>query len=659
MIGETEMNPDAMPSSGPGAVGTPAAVDDCPVTQAQQSMWFVDQLLSSTPIYNMSRVFEVRGRLDTDVLGEALTRLVARHEALRTSIVGRDGVARQLVATPGRVRPRSLDLSSLPAQERANAAVQTAIKEADRPFDLAKGPLFRCSVITKGEDEHVLVLAMHHIICDGWSLVVLARELGALYTGLLAGENPDLPPVELQMADVAEWEGEQVDTAEFADKLASTCAHLADAPRDLGLSGDHARANPPSYRAATLTTRIDPETTQRLRAFAETENASVFMVALAMLDVLFARHAVRDEVVVGVPVAGRQPEFEESVGYFVNVVPMRTSVAGSPTCREMVRRARDVALDAFARQDVPFGKVVEQLNPARDMTRMALTQVLFQYLGSFEGRGESSGDRPSFADAVVTEVDVANRWTEFDFEIQLLDDEEDMGFLWIYAADIHEASSVESLSSQLVGLLQSALEDPDRTVADVDILTAEDRKRFVELDLAVSGLAVLEKGLHRAPLGVVGEVVLALDGSTIDLGGPVETATRLVPDPMSRALGGRVLATGLRGRQRRDGVVEVLGRPGTTAAEEPGDTRRLSSVPEEHLARVARIFEEVLGVEGLEPEDHFFRSGGHSILAMRATIALAEEFDIELPLRAIFDAPTVAGMAELLSTGDIPTDEAE
>ncbi len=647
------MKPYATRDDETAAGGTTSAVEECPVSQAQQNMWLADQLLSSTPIYNMVRVLDVKGRLDPDVLGEALTRLAARHEALRTSIVGRDGVARQLIAPPGPVRPRTMDLSGLPVEERNNAALQTAIKEADRPFDLARGNLFRCSVITKGEDEYLVVLAMHHIIADGWSLVVLARELGSLYGELVAGREPSLPPVALQMADVAEWELEQTRTDRFRHKLERTCADLADAPRDLGLAVDHARTNPPTYRAATVVQQVDPETTQRLRGVAEAENASVFMVVLAMLHVLFARHAVRDEMVVGVPVAGRQPEYEGSVGYFLNVVPMRNSVAGNPTCREMVQRARDVALDAFSRQEIPFGKVIEALNPERDMSRMALTQVLFQYLGSFAGRGGSGEDRPSFGDAVVTEVDVANRWTDFDFEIQLLDDDAGLRFLWIYAADVYDAESVESLSAQLVGLLHSALENPDRRVADLDILTAEERKRFVELDQALMGLTVLERSLHRAPLGVVGELAMELDGTTLDLGGPAATATRLVPDPMSRTLGGRVFATGLQARQRRDGVVEVLGRPGSLPAEESGVTRQPSGAPSEYVARVARIFEDLLGVEGLEPEDHFFRRGGYSILAMRATIALAEEFDIELPLRAIFDEPTVAGMAALLNSGDI------
>jgi len=641
-------------------VGAPVDPDTCPATISQLSLWFIDQLMPDCPVYNMSRTYRVQGPLDITALGAALTRVAARHEALRTTFTSVEGRAVQVINPPGPVRPRLIDLSDPGGPESPEAslladACKVAVAEADRPFDLAAGPLLRCCVIRLAPADHLLVIGMHHIVADGWSLVVLASELTAAYSDVLAGRADGSAAPASQFGDAAVAEADWFGTEAFAGHLRYWRDLLAEAPRTAVIGADRPRRDPPTFRGAQVTARIAEDTVRALRELAVAERATLFMPALAAFALLLGRYEQATDVVLGVPVAGRlRREFEDVIGLFVNTLAIRADLSGAPTFRELLGRVRDGLLDAFAHQEVPFARIVEELNPERDLTHRPLVQVLFQYLGGLSD-GASSGDEPRLEGTTVTTVDLPNRYSELDMEIQLMDSGGGLDLLWIYSTDLYDEPTIAAMAEEFAGLLATVAAAPDRSIADIDVLTPAERQRFCELEAVGPRLRVVDGNLQRCPFGAPGELVLAgPDLAAAALASPSQTAARFVPDPFAAEPGSRMYATGGGARYRRDGVIEILRPPsrpaGAGAASTAAGAARGSRQTELALAG---IWAELLEVDEVGVDDDFFDLGGHSILAIRAIIALREKFDLELPLRAIFDAPTVASMARLLDSGDL------
>jgi acyl carrier protein len=472
----------------------------------------------------------------------------------------------------------------------------------------------------------------------------------------------DTAPV-LQLGDAASWEADWFGTEAFASHLAYWRDRLVDAPQTVTIESDRPRRDPPTFSGAQVTARIVADTVRALRELARSERGTLFMPALAAFILLLGRYQRSEDVVVGVPLAGRfRREFEDVVGLFVNTLAVRSDLSGGPTFRELLRRVRDTLLDAFAHQEVPFARIVEEMNPERNLTHTPLVQVLFQYLGGLGQGAAASGDQPELDGTVVTTVDLPNRYTELDMEVQLVDADGGLDLLWIYATDLYDGSTITAMAGEFVGLLAAVAAEPDRRIADFDVLTPDERQRFAELETTGPHLRVVDGNLQRCPFGVPGELVLTgTDLAAAALGRPSETAVRFVPDPFAAEPGGRMYATGDRAKHRRDGVIEILRPPQPTV--HPGaaapDTAGGSAQPrsETELA-LASIWAELLDVDQVGLDDDFFDLGGHSILAIRAIIALREKFACELPLRAIFDAPTVASMSRLLEAGGQPEDDA-
>jgi acyl carrier protein len=607
----------------------------------------------------MSRAYHVQGPLDLQALGEALTRVVGRQEALRTTFIGVDGRAFQVINPARRVQPEFIDLSGTPTARPFADACEVAVTEAARPFDLASGPLLRCFVVRVHPDEHLLLIGMHHIVADGWSLIVLARELTKAYSDALAGRPATAATPAPQFGDAAEWEADWFGTETFASHLAYWRDLLTGAPQTVLIGADRPRRDPPTFESAQVIARIGPDTVQVLRKLAQSERATLFMPALAAFVLLLGRYARSDDVVVGVPVAGRQRrEFEDAIGLFVNTLALRCDLAGGPTFRDLLRRVRDVLLDAFAHQEVPFARIVEELNPERDLTHRPLVQVLFQYLGGFGQGAKGGGDQPSFEGTTVTTIDLPNRYTELDMEVQLIDADGGLDLLWIYSKDLYDGSTITAIADQFVGLLEAVAAEPDQSIADFDVLTMQERQRFAELEATGPQMRVVDSNLQRCPFGVPGELVIAGPDLAAALTRPSETAIRFVPDPFAAESGSRMYTTGGNAKFRRDGIIEIH-RPSPPSAASSDEVQvtvndmpgRPSSDTERTLAA---IWADLLEVDQVGIDDNFFDLGGHSILAIRAIVALSEKFDCELPLRAIFDAPTVASMSELINSGYKP-----
>ncbi|WP_037880705.1 non-ribosomal peptide synthetase, partial [Streptomyces sp. NRRL F-5727] len=414
-----------------------------PLSFAQQRLWFFSRVERS-PLYNVPFAVRLRGPLDRRALQDALADAVRRHESLRTRFPESDSGPWQDV-----LPPEAADVPwefSATDEDRLTDVLSAA---ARRPFDLTTGLPLRAALFTLGDDDHVLLLVLHHIVCDGWSMGALAREVADGYTARAAGRDAVRPELPVQYADYTLWQQDVLGRADDPDSLAARqLAHwrnvLADLPEELALPADRPRPAVPGHRGDAVPLALDAEVHGRVVELARACGATVFMVCQAALAGLLTRLGAGTDVPLGTPVAGRTDEaLDELVGFFVNTLVLRTDTSGDPTFRALVRRVRDADLDAFAHQDLPFERLVEELNPARSLAR----HPLFQIVG-IEERYDSEG-RPAGLD-----------WT--------------LG----YASDLFDHATVELLARRLSVLLTALAEDPDRALGSVDLLTGEEHDRI-------------------------------------------------------------------------------------------------------------------------------------------------------------------------------------
>ena len=345
-----------------------------PLSFAQEPLWFLDQLVPDNPFYNMPSAYRLSGALDAEALQRALTEVVARHEALRTTFPAPGGRPYQRVAPPAPV-PIEVDDVADEAEARRRAGADAA-----RPFDLERGPLLRARLLRLGPEDHVLLVTVHHIVSDGWSAGVLLRELSALYGAFFRGDPSPLPPLPVQYADYALWQRRWLEGEALEDHLRHWQDHLAGAPVALDLPADHARPAFPSYRGAMVRFQVPAGVAAGLRSRGRSQGATLQMTLLAAFKVLLARTAGAGDVVVGVTAAGRgRAELEDLVGLFVNTLALRTDLSDDPPFDNVLQRVRSTVLDAFEHEDAPFDKVVERIKPPRDLSRNPVVQVAFEF----------------------------------------------------------------------------------------------------------------------------------------------------------------------------------------------------------------------------------------------------------------------------------------
>jgi amino acid adenylation domain-containing protein len=349
-----------------------------PASFGQQRLWFLNELNGeSGGAYVVHGVIRMVGDLDRRILQQSVDGIVARHEALRTGFAVRDGEPVQVVAPELRPAVAVLDFAELPADERERELLRLAQREVRRAFDLRQPPLLRVTLVRLDEREHVLLVTLHHIVSDGWSGSVFVRELAAHYEALAAGREPELPQLPVQYADFAVWQREFLQGPELERQLEYWRAQLAEAPV-LQLPTDRPRPKLQSFRGATRTSEIPEPLVSRLEELARAENATLYMTLLAAFELLLARLSGQTDLSVGTPVAGRtRPELEPLIGFFLNNLVLRTDLSGDPTFLEALGRVRETCLDAYAHQDVPFERLVEELQPARDLSRSPLFQAMF------------------------------------------------------------------------------------------------------------------------------------------------------------------------------------------------------------------------------------------------------------------------------------------
>jgi alpha-ketoglutarate-dependent taurine dioxygenase len=430
---------------------------ELPLSFAQERLWFLDQLEPGSPSYNVSVAVALEGELDVAALEQAFAALVARHESLRTTFETRgDHVVQVIGAVPDH-RMSVVDLEACTPEERRAAILRLGQEEAHRPFDLRSGPLVRLTLFT-GPAEHVLLLVQHHIVSDGWSLGVLVREISALYEAFAAGRPSPLPPPGLQYVDHAAWPRRSLGPDVDERQLDYWRRRLAGAPPVLDLP--QARPRPPvqSFRGATASFTMPSPVADAVRALARGEGATSFMVLLAAFQAMLFRYTRRTDIVVGTDVANRtRLETESMIGFFVNLLVLRTSLEGNPTFRELVARVRETSLGAYAHQDLPFGKLVEALRPPRDPGHTPLFQVLFvlQNAPMERLRLGSLSWRP---------VDFGVATAKFDLALFLTETPDGISALWNYSTDLFDEAAIAGMGDHYRRLLESAVARPDERV---------------------------------------------------------------------------------------------------------------------------------------------------------------------------------------------------
>lgn len=444
-----------------------------PLSFAQERLWFMDQLNPNSAFYNIPTAARVTGPLEFNVLQRALNEVVRRHEVLRTTFPATQGKPMQLVHPGGEHTIVLEDLSDLPDSRRESQARKRAMAEASQPFDLATGPLLRARVLRLGQEDHVVLLTVHHIVFDGWSAAIFLRELATLYTAFLRDVPSPLRDLPIQYADFSLWQREWLAGEVLQQQLAYWREQLADVPT-LDLPTDHRRPDAPSLRGARHSFRLPRELMRGLQNLSEQEGSTLFMSLLAGFQALLSRYSGQHDIAVGSPIAGRQrTDLEGLIGFFVNTLVMRTNLSGDPSFRELLRRVRDVCLGAYAHQDVPFEKLVQELKPRRFAGRSPLFQVLIVLQNTPSAATEAPGGLR------MQRIGQERGTAKFDLELMIRAGDDSLGCTFEYALDLFEASTVERMAGHLTRLFEEAVRQPDRPLSQLTILTNRERQEVL------------------------------------------------------------------------------------------------------------------------------------------------------------------------------------
>ncbi|MDQ6605514.1 MAG: amino acid adenylation domain-containing protein [Actinomycetota bacterium] len=438
-----------------------------PASFAQQRLWFLDRLEPNSATYNVPMAQRLRGHLDVGALESALNQLVERHESLRTGFVLRDGSPEQLISPP---RPLALPITDLGGRPEAEAEVQRLLQEeARRPFDLSGDRLIRVALFRLAEQDHVFTLTIHHIVADAWSMGVLNRELTALYNALREGRDAQLPELAIQYGDFAVWQQDWLQAGGLDSQLGYWKQQLAGAPPLLELPTDRPRPAEQSFRGATLRTALPGPLSERLRELSERAGATMFMTLLTAFMTLLGRYSGRSDILVASPVANRnRSELEGIVGLFVNTLVLRCEIDGEDSFTENLARVRETSLDAFSNQDLPFEKLVQEVNPKRDRSHTPLAQVLFV--------AQNAVPAPPRLAGLEQERLSAERGTaKFDLGLFVHDDPAGLRVSLEYCTALFEAPTISRMLAHLQTLLEAIVADPSRPVGQLALLSDAER----------------------------------------------------------------------------------------------------------------------------------------------------------------------------------------
>ena len=456
-----------------------------PLSYSQEQVWFLNELQPGNLAYNFQAQIRFTGALDVDALQRTLEEIVRRHEILRTAFVSAGDQPVQMILPPMPVALPTIDLRHLPDEERGLTTERLFREQFQKPFDLETPPLVRWTLLRTADEEHELIHVEHHIVHDGWSFAVLLRELKALYQAFSKGEVSPLADPAWQFADYMCWQRETLQGETLDEQLAFWRRYLAGAPAALELPTDHPRPERLSFRGGCERIDVATDLYAAMRAFSRQEKVTLFMTMAAAFQALLWRYTGQEDIVIGSGMANRpRPEFESVVGMFVNPVLMRTDLSANPTFRELLQRVRTAALDAYAHQETPFGKLVVALEPERDPSRNPLFQVLFSF-------HDAAVPDLTFDQVTGTIIERQNGSAKFDLNIICIPRveqrvgngpvSEDVGLtvLWEYNADLFERATAVRLFDEYQSVLRAATANPDLRLADLPFLAPSERRRLL------------------------------------------------------------------------------------------------------------------------------------------------------------------------------------
>ncbi|HEV2149288.1 MAG TPA: MupA/Atu3671 family FMN-dependent luciferase-like monooxygenase [Longimicrobiaceae bacterium] len=460
-----------------------------PLSPPQERLWLLHRLFPGSAAYHVPLALRFEGALRVDALRKSLDAIVERHEVLRTSFEEVEGVPRQRVLPAAPFPLREVELGSLAAEEREEAVRREAEAEAARPFDLEAGEVIRGLLLRLGAESHVLVLTVHHVVADGWSVGLLAGELKEGYRAHAAGEEPRLAPLPVQYADFALWQREQLRGTALQEKLAYWREALAGAPAAVEMPADHPRPAVQSFRGDVFSFAVDAQAAEPLRVLARQEGATLFAVLLAAFSVFLHRYTGQSDLVVGSPAANRDhPALEPLIGCFFNVLPLRARVEGGEGFRALLRAVRDTTLDAYQHQQLPFDQIVEAAGVPREVSRSPLVQVLFAVQNT-------PVERFGLPGVQVHPVEVEPGASKYDLSLYVRElPDGSLAARVEYAADLYERATVERWMAHFRHLVRALAAAPDRPVGEAALMDGG------EADRVLRGWNRTEAAFDAAPL---------------------------------------------------------------------------------------------------------------------------------------------------------------
>ncbi len=444
-----------------------------PLSFAQQRLWFIDRLVPESPAYNIARALRLTGRVRVRVVAQSLQEITRRHESLRTTFTERGGEPIQVVAERLDLKVPLVDLSGLPEDRREDAAHGLSLKEARRPFELERGPLLRVFLTRLSLSDHIGPSSMHHIVGDGWSSGMLFQELGQIYGAFVEGKPTPLPELPIQYPDFAIWQRKWLRGEALEGQLAYWRDHLAGAPQLLELPTDRPRSASTSQRSTRERGLLPAHLVDRLKSFAQARGSTLFMILLAAFKVLLYRHAGQRDLLVGSPIANRnRAEVERLIGFFANTLVLRTRLHGGTRFRDLLEQVRQTTLGAYAHQDLPFEKIVEELRPNRTVSDTPLFQVAFtlQNVPSPDMR---------VADFRMSLMPPTSRSTPFDLNLNMKEMPEGVRTSWNYKRDLFDATNIRRLARHYTALLEAVVESPDLGAGELQMLSSGERHELL------------------------------------------------------------------------------------------------------------------------------------------------------------------------------------
>ena len=446
---------------------------EMPLSYAQQRLWFLHQLEPESTAYNMVFGLQLRGDLAKDALYRSVKQIVNRHEILRTRFEMKQRTPVQIISDEMELAIETVDLRGWGEEDREEEARRVAREEGGRLFDLKVGPLLRVKLLQVGEEEHVLVVVMHHIVSDAWSMGILVREFSELYGAYVEGREPELEELNVQYVDYSVWQREWLQGELLKEQLGYWKRQLAEVPI-LEVPTDRPRPTMESHRGGSVQFRLSRELTSQVQAFCRREGVTLFMTLLAAYQVVLGRYARQTDIAVGTDVANRnRKETENLIGFFVNQLVLRTDISGAPSFRALAIQIRQTALQAYEHQDVPFDRVVEELGIERDLSRAPVFQVSLALQNTPESFLKVSG-------LAVESFESGHVQAKNDLELGIAEREGVLAGRAVYAADLYDGSTIERLVDHVWRVLEAGTKDAEQNVNEIDLLSAAEQSQVLQ-----------------------------------------------------------------------------------------------------------------------------------------------------------------------------------